>query len=171
MEMPKKDHFEEEDDINKVFDAINEAFDDINEAFDDITFAEQRTNDISLAEGYEFGRQQGEREGYRSGYEIGYEIGHELATIYGTTVAVEQSKWPADTPTVKKLVQKLRAAIESFPQQNDYQVDIQAKLEEIRFKYKHLCTILHLNASLLNVFAGNRPDDKPPQPLDEKLSF
>lgn len=150
---------------------------DINVAFDELIFAEERATEVGSVDGYSAGSREGEVDGYRSGYECGFGFGQELGSIYGHVVALQQSIDTTDLPVARRLIEKLIRGIQSFPQTNDITYDIVGKLEDIRSKYKHLCTILHHPSRIMKYF--NTDDNSPIAQLtnlkkretERKLSF
>lgn len=144
---------------------------DINVVFEELAFVEVHATNQGLVEGFKVGTWEGEREGYRAGYEIGFEVGKELALIYGTVLALEQTISSAEKPMVQKLIKQLRQSIENFPQYNDLLFDIKGNLENIQFKYKHLCKLINPLIYGVNNDNGMPEDDKKHQDREQSLSF
>ncbi|XP_075165377.1 uncharacterized protein LOC142237831 [Haematobia irritans] len=112
---------------------------DINDIFDDIALTENRLVEASYKEGFAAGCQQGNEEGYRLGYAQGIQLGEELAEIYGKVVALYLQ--PKHTERVKRCLEQLRLAIESFPRENDPEADIIGAVENIRTLNKKLLVL------------------------------
>ncbi|XP_061399996.1 uncharacterized protein LOC133335711 [Musca vetustissima] len=122
---------------------------DINDLFDDIALAENHLVEASYKEGFSVGCQQGNDEGYRLGYAQGIQLGEELAEIFGRVVALQQQP-KKHTERVKRCLEQIRTAIETFPRENDPEADIIGAVENIRTLNKKLLVLTGRGNSTAN---------------------
>jgi len=123
---------------------------DINFLFDSIVFSENTLVREGYNRGYIAGQKEGSKEGSRLGTEQGGKIGSEIGFYLGF---VEQWKeLYEEEKVVDKRREKVLLALEklelvanNFPQINSKE-ELGNKLEEVRAKFKLLCSLLKINS-------------------------
>ncbi|XP_044257851.1 protein LTO1 homolog [Tribolium madens] len=136
----------------------DESEKDINDAFSDILLSEDRIFENSYNEGYELGKQEENIEAFHLGYHRGAELGAEIGyytSIASSYLTFHQGDKSGDDKIVKEL-ETLRDMLDSFPRENDPNVDILELMGKIRAKFKKICAVLKI---------------QPPFPESDKLSF
>ncbi|XP_045467656.1 protein LTO1 homolog [Harmonia axyridis] len=128
----------------------NEQNQDINDIFDDIFFAEEKIVEKSFEEGYKIGIEQENVEAYHLGYHRGAEIGAELG-YYSSFIEYYQNfskeKGIDVTDRVLKTIITIQELIGKFPEDNDENTDLKESLNNIRVKFKLLCSLLKVNGN------------------------
>ena len=121
---------------------------DINEAFEDIALSENKFTDLGFSEGFEEGQKKSYREGDQLGRDRGRQIGTEIGFYIGF-VSEYKSKYsaPKDKKSEKILsvINKILTLTSEFPDYNCKE-GFEEKLEEIRAKFKLLCSLLKINS-------------------------
>ena len=121
---------------------------DINEAFDDIALSENKFTDLGFSEGFEEGQKKSYKEGDQLGRERGKQIGTEIGFYIGF-VTEYRSKYsdPKDKKSEKivSVINKILVLTSEFPDYNCKE-GFEEKLEEIRAKFKLLCSLLKINS-------------------------
>ena len=123
---------------------------DINSAFDSIVLSEDRVVSAGWEEGYRAGSREGGREGASLGRQRGDKVGQEIGFYLG--FGEEWSEAYRDRPSDKKTdkisvaLKKLLELVEAFPEENSKEDDFAVKLDQIRAKFKVLCSLLKINS-------------------------
>lgn len=115
---------------------------DINDIFDDIVFTEENLVQQGYEEGYAVGRTEGNTEGYHLGYHRGAELGAEIGYYLGIVEAFGKIN---STEKITKVLNNLREMLVSFPKNNDENVDIFDRANNIRAQFKKACAMLKIN--------------------------
>lgn len=121
---------------------------DITEAFDAIACSEERISDEAYKEGFVKGQKEGLIEGYHLGYHRGAEVGAEIGYYKGVISSLIENKGKLPDGVASKIdnqLQKLNESLESFPEDNDSEIDILSLLENIRAQYKRICSLAKIN--------------------------
>jgi HUS1 checkpoint protein len=126
-----------------------EAEEDINAAFDSILLGEDRVVELGFEAGYTAGSAEGRLEGARLGRQRGAEVGREVGFYLGfaeelTSAHSDQSD-EKKTAKISIALHKLLELIEAFPEDNSKEEDIAAKLEQIRARFKVVCSLLKVS--------------------------
>jgi len=127
---------------------------DINFLFDSIVLSENKLVREGYQRGYSAGQKEGSKEGARLGTEKGGKIGSEIGFYLGF---VEQWKELYEEEKVvdkrrEKVVQaleKLELLANNFPRVNSKE-ELGSKLEEVRAKFKLLCSLVKINSDFSN---------------------
>ncbi|KAL4233106.1 Oral cancer-overexpressed protein 1 [Mactra antiquata] len=119
--------------------------DEVDDLFHDVVMSEEIQRN-GYEEGRAIGRNQGEREGKRLGWEKGSSIGSEVGFIAGYAASLlEEMKGKDDAkPRVVKTLEKLLVVTSEFNFSDPQNPELQTKLEEIRTKFKHVCSLLNI---------------------------
>ncbi|XP_043277444.1 protein LTO1 homolog isoform X2 [Venturia canescens] len=123
------------EDIDKV---------DINEAFERLLLAEEIAEEVGYNEGYEAGTKQ-----IIKGYHLGYHRSSLLAARLGYYYGILQYCLNNNelSQKVKRQATNLQKDLENFPCDNDDSIDILTKVEDIKFKYKQLCSLAKIDST------------------------
>ena len=123
---------------------------DINLAFDSIVLCEEKSVERGFEEGYREGQDRGRREGEdlgeKQGQLIGTEIGFYLGFLAEFKPLYSQSK-DKKSEKIKSVLEKLERLCGEFPTYNSSE-GFQDKLEEIRAKFRVLCSLLKISPEL-----------------------
>jgi len=122
--------------------------DDIDAAFDSIVLVEDNLVQSGFKEGYLQGAEDGEKEGFLLGLDKGSQIGQEIGFYagFGEGWHSHLSSTPELQTKNKRVLsqlEKLLKLIESVPEINQQTVDISDTLENIRSKFKTICSMLN----------------------------
>ena len=122
---------------------------DINEVFDDISLSEDKFTEQGYKEGVESGIKKNFSEGEALGLEKGRQIGSEIGFYIGFVSEYrKQFSEPASDKRTEKILtalNKLDTLTSEFPDYNCKE-GFEEKLEEIRAKFKQLCSLLKINS-------------------------
>lgn len=125
--------------------------DDINGAFDSIALCEDEVVNRSYLEGKMLGIREGEIEGFHLGYHRGCELGYEIGYYKGFIKVIHyllKNKDSRCSDKVIKAVEKLQNLVECFPVKNVEGSDLIKLRDEIRVRYKRICSLLKIEISL-----------------------
>ena len=120
---------------------------DINSVFDDIVLSEEKSVDRGFAEGYKEGQSRGRREGADLGRQQGQLVGTEIGFYFGFLAQfrpVYSEQTDKKSEKIKSALDKLERLCGEFPQYNTTE-GFQDKLEEIRAKFRLLCSLLKIS--------------------------
>ena len=125
---------------------------DINSVFDDIVLSEEKCVDRGFAEGYKEGQSRGRSQGAELGRQQGEVIGTEIGFYLGflaqfRPVYAEQTDRKSEK--IKSALDKLERLCGEFPQYNSSE-GFEDKLEEIRAKFRLLCSLLKISPELVD---------------------
>lgn len=117
---------------------------DINEAFERLLFAEELAEEVGFKEGYQAGTKQ-----IIKGYHLGYHRASLFAARLGYYYGILQYCLNNNefSEKAKRQVTKLQKDLENFPHGNDDSIDILSKVEDIKFKYKQLCSLAKIDST------------------------
>ncbi|XP_075228953.1 uncharacterized protein LOC142328796 [Lycorma delicatula] len=129
----------------------NNTVDDINFVFDDIVLSENNVLQQSFEEGYQNGLKEGQLEGFHLGYhrgcELGYEIGYYKGFIRVSSSLLKKSGFQPSEKVTDALL-KFKELVDKFPKHNANDSDIISMRDEIRVRYKRICSLLKIDNSL-----------------------
>ena len=120
---------------------------DINSVFDDIVLSEEKCVDRGFAEGYKEGQSRGRREGAELGRKQGQLIGTEVGFYLGFLAQfrpVYSEQTDKKSEKIKSALDKLDRLCGEFPRYNTSE-GFEDKLEEIRAKFRVLCSLLKIS--------------------------
>ena len=125
---------------------------DINSVFDDIVLSEEKCVDRGFAEGYKEGQSRGRSQGAELGRQQGEVIGTEIGFYLGFLAQfrpdyAEQTDRKSEK--IKSALDKLERLCGEFPQYNSSE-GFEDKLEEIRAKFRLLCSLLKISPELVD---------------------
>lgn len=111
---------------------------DVNEAFEKLLLAEEIAKDSGYSDGYEAGRTR-----LVNGYHLGYHRASVLAAQLGFYAGVIEQylSKPQNSKKAEILAKEVLEEIYKFPRHNDENVDIEQRLENIKFKYVRFCSL------------------------------
>lgn len=130
--------------------------DDIDAAFDSIVLVEDTLVTTGYKEGYKQGTEDGEKEGFLLGVDKGSQLGQEIGFYTGfceAWLAHLTSTTPEEQAKNKRAItqlEKLSKSIESIPEINQKTVDVQVLLDEVRSRFKTICSMLNIKQELPN---------------------
>ena len=116
---------------------------DVNEAFDSITCQEEQICKQGFDEGFKKGENSGVKEGYHFGYHKGTIVGKEIGHYIGFSEALLISNILSSK--LRTVLLKLHLHCNEFPRENQYDIDFQKTLENVRALYKLSCSLAGLN--------------------------
>ena len=123
---------------------------DINFAFDSIVLSEEKSVERGFAEGYREGQTRGRREGEDLGRKQGQLIGTEIGFYIGFVTEFKplycETK-DKKSEKIKSVLEKLERLCGEFPTYNSSE-GFQDKLEEIRAKFRLVCSLLKISPEL-----------------------
>ena len=123
---------------------------DIISVFDDILLSEEKCVDRGFAEGYKEGQSRGRREGEDLGSKQGELIGTEIGFYLGFLAQfkpVYSEQTDKKSEKIKSALSKLERLCGEFPRYNSSD-GFEEKLEEIRAKFRLLCSLLKISPEL-----------------------
>ncbi|XP_060603317.1 protein LTO1 homolog [Ruditapes philippinarum] len=100
-----------------------------------------RSQNDGFEQGKSVGRNQGKTEGNRLGWEKGAAIGSEIGFYGGYARSLLEEMQDAK-PRVVKTLERIIKAAEDFPLSDPLHPELQSKLEELRTKFKQVCSQL-----------------------------
>ncbi|KAL9984753.1 hypothetical protein ACROYT_G007086 [Oculina patagonica] len=122
--------------------------DEIDDAFDAVVFLEERCFEGGYKEGYQDGKLKGLQEGRHLGLIKGCEVGGEVGFYLGFV-----SMWLEilqESPDAKqrcvKLLETMKRKILAIPVNDVTNEELFVNLENIRAKFKQLCSLLGVSA-------------------------
>lgn len=117
---------------------------DINKAFEDLLFVEEIAQKSSYEEGYSKGREQ-----LLKGYHLGYHRASVVAAQLGYYSGVLEQYLQNDDTKCEKAVAIAKKLLEdihnTFPNNQDNNLDILKAVEDIKFKYAKFCSLAKIN--------------------------
>ena len=123
---------------------------DINSVFDSIVLSEESSVERGFAEGYREGQQRGRREGGELGRQQGKLIGTEIGFYLGFVAEFKSAyteQIDKKSEKIKSSLDKLERLCSQFPNYNSSE-GFQDKLEEIRAKFRLVCSLLKISPEL-----------------------
>lgn len=127
------------------------GIDDINKALFSVLLSEEKVLRDGYEEGFRRGVCEGRSEGFHLGYHRGCELGYEIGFYKGFVQMIKHSiekdcnKYP---DRVTEAVAKLIKLIDEFPLNNVEDSDLITLRDEIRGRYKRLCSMLKIDVFL-----------------------
>lgn len=139
---------------------MNVSF-DYDSVINDILLSENHTAQKNYIEGTEKASENFYQQGFEIGFKKGYDIGLEIGFIDGILIAInklQKLKIIILSDRELNILQKLLNLIETFPHNNDKNINIVDKYNEVKGMYKKFCfnfKIKDLDKSVLNFSKWN----------------
>jgi len=121
---------------------------DINEIFEDIALSENKFTDKGFSEGVEEGLKKSYSEGDQLGRDRGKQIGQEIGFYKGFVAEFKTQvtdKSDKKSEKILNVIRKIETLTNEFPEYNCKE-GFEEKLEELRAKFKLLCSLLKINS-------------------------
>ena len=112
---------------------------DVNKEFENLLFAEENAQNLGYEEGYETGRKR-----LVNGYHLGYHRASVLGAQLGYYCGILEQYLSTSEANSGKAVDVAKALlrdIHSFPRCNNETVDIEKRMDDIKFKYAKFCSL------------------------------
>ncbi|KAH3889283.1 hypothetical protein DPMN_013336 [Dreissena polymorpha] len=124
--------------------------------FHNVTMSEEICHQKGFAEGKKVGEQKGLVEGQKLGWEKGAAIGSEVGFYSGFAESLleEMKKEPETKQRAVKTLERILSVCREFPLTEPQNPELPTRLEELRSKFKQVCSQLGIKAD------AQKPDVK-----------